>query len=66
MAIGSTKDDVFSAYMKRKIVDQMYIDFAGNAPLSELQCKVDCMDDQELFRRAMMYGLLDEDAGEDR
>jgi hypothetical protein len=66
MGTGSTKDDVFSAFMKKKIADQMYTDFGGSAQRSEIHDSVDVMDDQELFRRAMMYGLLDENAGENR
>ena len=59
MATGSTRGDAFSASMKEKITECMTEDDYADTGVQD----VNDLDDRELFRLAMMYGLLDEDAG---
>jgi len=66
MASESTKDNVFNASMREKIAEALYEDETDLDKICEVCDSVNAMDDQELFRHAMMHGLLDEDAGQDR
>lgn len=59
MVTKSTNADAFSDSMKAKISECMTEDDYADTGVQD----VNDLDDRELFRLAMMYGLLDEDAG---
>lgn len=63
--------EMFSPRMKSKIVDSLYKEArSADTFLKEILMDgfdgVNNMQDRELFRFAMMHGLLDEDAGSER
>lgn len=62
MGTESTNADAFSDSMKRKITECMTEDDFADTGVQD----ANDLDDRELFRLAMMHGLLDEDAGQDR
>ena len=65
MVTGSTKDNVFNASIRGKIAEALYEDETDLDKICEICDNVNAMDDQELFRHAMMHGIFNED-GEDR
>lgn len=69
MGTESTRDDAFSDSMKAKIAQSMFNEMKAGALFTIIRDGfegINNMNDQELSRYAMMYGLVDEDAGEDR
>ena len=75
MGTKSTNDDVCSQQLRDKVAESWVAEQLKNPEkIPELLEEIardgwtgfrDC-DDQKVFRHAMMYGLIDEDTGEDR